>query len=127
MNMDNKQKTARATFIKAFLASAPIGRKGWRDRALLQAENAWKQVQVAREKRGEAEALLQAQEERGTPKWGVEEEWGSHSFSGTLTGAVARFGKGDLTWAEAQAQAEAITASARCRQSAKEWDDFMSR
>jgi hypothetical protein len=120
----------KESFIAAFIASAPVGRTGWQDRAHARAKQAWED-KVKFEAHAAAcarSARLNAAYERelATPAWRVAEEWGSHSFSGVLYGAKPRFGGGDLTFEAAHARAAEITASPRCRRAGEEWDAYLN-
>ena len=130
----------REAFISAFIAAAPVGSQGWKQRAEAGAEAAW-QLYLAAEREDEyAAAAAYAREkleaERLDPAWFVHEEWGSHSFAGEMYGAQALYGgpggskrpQGTplMAWEEAERQAERIRSSAACRAARAEWREFLN-
>ena len=130
----------KEAFVAAFIAAAPVGHSGWKQRAEARAEAAWKLYCAQAQEEAYAAASARAREkleaERLDPAWFVWEEWGSHSFAGVRYGAQALYGgvggskppQGAplMTWEEAERQAERIRSSAACRAARAEWREFLN-
>jgi len=115
--MSEVQK-AKAAFVAEFVSSAPVGRKGWKERAAARASQEWDEL-------GSTAAAAAAA--AAAPVWGVKYHVGTGHFSGITYGARAVWGCGNLSRADAEAAAAAIQNSAECVSARKNWHELHAR